>query len=265
MNIVCIKGGALIGDVYALELRMLGDIDVLIRRGSRHEISAPLKNLGYQHGILDPVNNTLRPMSVEKLRFWNLYSKILPKFTLLTDDDDTPFLRLAVGFDLFDPGSDYTIPSDRLFENSIEHPQHTNIKILDAPDTFICQCAHIFREGNSEHFAYISDSWHLWKFCDLRELLLKCDSKEYRVASFLRARTYGVIPVVLFALRHTFLVYGDPVFLIWIEYFGEGDLKNGKGVAVDSDFADALFDPHPISLKTEEPVWAKIMGDGEWW
>ncbi|WP_081679267.1 nucleotidyltransferase family protein [Methylobacter luteus] len=266
IDMVCIKGSGLIGDIYEPELRMLGDIDTLIRTKDRARISAPLKELGYQHGVIDPITNTIKPLSKEKLRFWNFHSKIMPKFTLLTGKEEVPFVRLAVGFDLFDPGAEYGIGSDILLDHALQHPRYENLKVLDSLDTFVCQCAHVFREATSELFAYISDSWHLWKFCDLRELLYAYDSEDFRSAAIERAALYSVLPVVYFALMHTYAVYGDPLLLDWIETLEALDTPLAKFSRVISDeFADALFDPHPIALKTQKPEWSSVIEDGEWW
>ncbi|NPV78434.1 MAG: hypothetical protein HPY59_18915 [Anaerolineae bacterium] len=266
IDIVCIKGSGLIGDIYEPEMRMLGDVDTLVRVKDRSKVKEILNSLGYQQGILDSLSNTLTPLSKEKFRFWNFHSKIMPKFTLLTGNKEIPFVRLAVGFDLFEPSAEYGISSDTLVDNAVQHPRYENLSVLDAADTFVCQCAHVYREATSELFAYISDSWHLWKFCDVRELLYANDSEEFRSTAVSRAASYGVLPVVYFALLHTYAVYGDALLLSWIESLEALDTNFTKfSKVINESFSDALFDPHPIALKTIKPQWSNVLEDGEWW
>jgi hypothetical protein len=269
---VCIKGSALIGDIYHPGNRMLGDIDTLVPHESRGAITDVLCGLGYQQGTIDPVNLTVKPLSREQRRFWSLNSHLIPKFNLETGDPDVPFLRLAVGFDFFDPHDQYSVPSDTVLEQRVAR-SGSHISVPDQADTVINLCAHIYREGVSATFGFAGDNWHLWKFCDLRTYLLAHNSLALRQKVARRISELGLQKPFYFALYYTQQVYGDLELASWTELcdipedrgFLHEMIDGRRRVAYRRAFSERLFDLRQTVVPGLEPVWAKVMKDGEWW
>jgi hypothetical protein len=272
--LVCIKGGALIGDIYSPANRMLGDIDTLVASDARSDASKLLHELGYRHGIIDPVTSTLKPLSPEKQRFWSFHAHLMPKFTLETGNPNVPFLRFAVGFDFFDPHDEYSMPSEAVIERRVSKGDGSPMNVAAKADTFINLCAHIFREGVSATFAYMGDSWHLGKFSDLRGYLLTHGTPQLADEVRDRVQQFGLEKAYHYALHYTHKVYGDPRFEPWLRLCDPGEDKSfltelcegSRRVACDKPFEERLFDlGRALSPELGQPTWAKVMNDGECW
>jgi hypothetical protein len=270
---VCIKGSALIGDIYTPETRMLGDIDVLARNKDRKAIREVLLALGFKQGILDPVTSTIRPLSREMHLFYNMNAHIMPKFTLELGDSDCPFLRFAVGFDFFDPGHTHSYSSEWVIPRRVRKSETSWVYVPDDLDTVINLCAHIFREGTSATLGFAGDKWNLWKFCDFRSKLAQLDPAEVAPALKARLDQAGLQKPFHYALYYTDRIYGDPALQPWFdlcERVGNLDYLHeiadgGRRVRYEKPFVEQLFDTGRVEVPGLEPVWSKIMSDGEWW
>ncbi|WP_316192602.1 MULTISPECIES: nucleotidyltransferase family protein [unclassified Bradyrhizobium] len=273
LPIACIKGGALIGDIYHPGNRMLGDIDAIAPQSARSEISTLLHELGFRHGTVDPVRNTLVPLSREKRRLWNFSAHLMPKFTIATNDPHVPFFRFAIGFDFFDPHEKYHVPSDAVLERRVRKSKGSNVSILADVDMVVNLCVHIYREAISATFGFMGDNWALWKFCDLRSYLVRHDSEELRERVATRVAEFGIEKPYFFALYYTKMVYGDPTLDAWINVCDPGTDKSflyemvdgTRRVLYDRPFADRLFDRGQTIVPGLEPAWARAMNEGEWW
>jgi hypothetical protein len=207
---VCIKGGALIGDIYDARARMLGDIDTLVKNEDRKAVRDVLSGLGFQQGVIDPVTATIQPLSREKRLFWSMTAHLMPKFTLDLREPDCPFLRFAVGFDLFDPGDNQSYPSAPVLSRRVRKSAVSHIYVADDADTVVTLCAHIFRDGTSATMGFAGDNWNLWKFCDFRSKLTQLDPAEVGPVLKPRLEKAGLQKAFYYALHYTEAVYGDP-------------------------------------------------------
>lgn len=272
LKAVCIKGGALIGDIYDPKTRMLGDIDTLARNDDRAAIRELLHELGFKQGIFDPVNSTIKPLSREKKLFWSMTAHNMPKFTLKLGDPDCPFLRLAVGFNFFDQGV-HSYSSEKVISHRIKKSSISNVYVPDAADTVINLCAHIFREGTSATMGFAGDNWNLWKFCDFRSKLKQLNLSEIAKSLKSRLATAGLEQPFYYALYYTDKIYGDPALRPWFGLVDPGDnvdylyeIRDGdRRARYDRPFAQQLFETGRIEIPGIEPVWSKAMSDGEWW
>jgi hypothetical protein len=273
LEAVCIKGGALIGDVYHAETRMLGDIDILVRNEDRKAVRELLLELGFKDGVIDPVNWTVTPLSREKRLFWSMHSHVMPKFTLELGDPDCPFLRLAVGFDFFDPGDSHRYPSDQVISQRVRKSATSHIYVPDPADTVINLCAHIFREGTSATMGFAGDNWNLWKFCDFRSKLAQLDQADIAPILQQRLADSALEKPFHYALHYSDKVYGDPSLRPWFDLCDLGGGIDYLEQIADGDrivrhvrpFAERLFDTGRVEIPGLKPVWSMVMNDGEWW
>lgn len=270
---VCIKGGALIGDLYTAETRMLGDIDILARNADRKAVRDALLDCGFQQGLVDPVTGAIRPLSREKRLFLSMNAHIMPKFTLDLDNADCPFLRFAVGFDFFDPGDSHSYPSESVISRRLRKTAKSHVYVADPADTVINLCAHIFREGTSATLGFAGDNWNLWKFCDFRSKLMQLDPAVIAPILQPRLEQAGLQKPFHYALHYTNAIYGDPALAAWSDLCEPADnvdylyeIADGdRRVRYESPFAEQLFDTGRVTIPGLEPVWSKVMSDGEWW
>ena len=270
---VCIKGGALIGDLYDSQTRMLGDIDTLAPKQDRKAVRDVLLQFGFKQGVIDPVTSKIEPLSREKRLFWSINAHLMPKFTLDLHDPDCPFLRLAVGFDFFDPGDPHSYPSEAVISRRIAKSPSSHVYVPDAADTIISLCVHIFRDATSATMGFAGDNWNLWKFCDFRSKLAQVDSAEITKVLRPRLEAAGLEKAFYYALYYTDKVYGDPRLEPWFDLCGRLDnfdylceIADGqRRVRYDRQFVDQLFDTERLEVPGLQPVWSKVMGDGEWW
>ena len=270
--LVAIKGSALIGDIYHVGNRMLGDVDTLVPRRFAGDVIKFLDARGFQQGQIDPVTSEIVPMPRAQKRFWTLYAHALPKFTFPTGDDRYPFLRFAVGFDFFDPTDEYSYPCEPVIERRVRKASGGALFVPDEFDTVICLCAHIYREATSANFAYAGENWHLWKFCDLRQTLLKPQPPEFRNALRDRIVQAGLQIPYYFAVYYTQCVYGTDLRQ-WLDLIDVGDDLSFLRVLIDGNnryedtrpFNERLFDAGRVRIGQETPVWANVMAQGEWW
>ena len=270
--IACIKGSALIGDIYHPGNRMLGDVDTLIPQSAAAEVSAVLNELGFIQGTVNFVNNTVEPLSREKIRFWNFNAHIMAKFTLLTNHPSVPFFRFAAGFDFFDPHDIYSFPSDAVLSRRVPKSGDPIISIPDEADMVLNLCIHIYREAVSAIFAASADNWHLGKFSDLRNYLLKHDSETLRSAVKSRVAETHLEKPYYFALHYTQAVYGDFALAPWADLVDPGDgkdfiyemLDGERRVMYRAPFSERLFDTAGTEIPGLDPAWKKVMTDDAW-
>ena len=270
---VCIKGSALIGDIYDARNRMLGDIDLLVPNKDRKAVRDILYGLGLKQGVIDPVNMTIEPLSREKQLFWSLNAHIMPKFNLELGDPDCPFLRLAVGFDFFDPGDSHKYPSEIVISRRVRKSETSKLYVPDTADTVVNLCAHIYREGTSATLGFAGDNWNLWKFCDFRSKLAQLNAAEIGPVVMRRLAEAGLERPFFYALHYTDRIYGDQALKPWFDLCDPGEdlaflheIADGNRVTRnDRPFAEQLFDTGRTEVPGLEPIWSKVMPDGEWW
>jgi len=272
ISAVCLKGGALIGDIYHAGNRMISDIDTMIGREHLRAASDLLKDKGFRHGSIDPTTGDLKPMPRNKQRFWSFHSHVLPKFYGRTGNDQFPYLKFSVGVDFFDPTDRYSVPSDAVVANRQMKSEASNIFVPDDVDTLINICAHIYREGVSSNYAYVGDNWQITKFCDLRTFLRKHRDNgfERRVAE--RVASFGVEQPFYFAMYYLDLLYGDSELGGWLELVDPGDDKSflfslvdgSRSATFERPFVEKFFDRRQFVLPGAEPKWYDVVKDDEW-
>jgi len=270
--VACIKGSALIGDIYRPSERMLGDIDTLTAQHARGDIAALLHSRGFRHGTIDPTTGSLQPMSREKIRFWNFHAHLMPKFTLEIGRRDVPFFRFAVGFDFFDPQDAFSVPSEAVLARRVPKTSQMTLSIPNEADMVLNLCIHIYREAVSATFAAAADNWHLGKFGDLRTYLIHHDSAILREGVAARVREFGLESVFFFALHYTQCVYGDPALKPWTQLVDPGpdrefliEMVDGKRrVTYRRPFEERLFDTRGSVIPGLEPAWRRVMSGDAW-
>jgi hypothetical protein len=145
--------------------------------------------------------------------------------------------------------------------------------VADAADTVINLCAHIFREGTSATLGFAGDNWNLWKFCDFRAKLLQLDPKAIVPILKQRIEQAGLEKPFYYALHYTDRIYGDSAMRSWSDLGRPGEnldflheIADGKRrVRYDKPFVEQLFNTGRVEVPGLEPVWAKVMSEGEWW
>jgi hypothetical protein len=270
---VCIKGSALLGDIYDPAMRMLGDVDTLVANKDRKAVRNLLLELGFQQGIVDPVTARIEPLSREKRLFWSMNARLMPKFTLALTDPDCPFLRFAVEFDLFDPGEPYSYPSEGIISRRVRKSATSHLYVPDAVDTLINLGVHIFRDGTSATMGFAGDNWNLWKFCDFRSKLAQLDPAEIAPILKPRLEQAQLFDAFYYALHYTGRVYGDPALTPWFDLCDRDEdsdylyeiADGNRRVRYNRPFSEQLFDTGRREVPGLEPVWSKVMSDGEWW
>jgi hypothetical protein len=178
-----------------------------------------------------------------------------------------------VGFDFFDPGDPHSYPSDAVISRRVPKSASSHVYVPDVADTIISLCVHIFRDGTSATMGFAGDNWNLWKFCDFRSKLAQLDPAQ--IAAVLRPRLEeaGLQKAFYYALHYTDRVYGDPRLEPWFDLCGHLDnldylceIADGeRRVRYDRPFAEQLFDTERLEVPGLQPVWSKVMGEGEWW
>jgi Uncharacterised nucleotidyltransferase len=270
---VCIKGGALIGDIYDPETRMLGDIDTLVRNKDRKAVRELLFELGFEHGIIDPGRSTIVPLSREKRLFWSLNAHIMPKFTLKLGDPDCPFLRFAVGFNFFDPGDSHSYPSEPIISRRVRKSATSRVYVPDVVDTIVNLCIHIFREATSATFGFVGENWNLWKFCDFRSQLTQVDAAKVGPILKQRLQEACLEKPFYYALHYTNRIYGDQSLKPWLALCDPGEdldylhevADGDRIIRNDKPFAEKLFHAGRVEIAGLKPAWSNVMHDGEWW
>jgi hypothetical protein len=272
LPIVCLKGGALIGDLYHPGNRMLGDVDVMIPRDAVTDVDRRLGELGFRHGVVDHVTSTLRPMAPEKQRFWTFHNHLLPKFYLETGNPRTPFFKFSVGFDFFDPGDRFSVPSEHVVARRVAKRGGGSVSVPDDADMVLSLCAHVYREAVSASFAFVGDDWGLWKICDLRTFVLSRRGTQLESAVAERVRALGVEQPHYFSFHYAHALYGDEFLRQWRDLVDPGpdqsflsELVDGsRRLPYDRPFADRFFDTGQVVLPGLEPTWYKFVSDDEW-
>jgi hypothetical protein len=272
ISAVCLKGSALIGQLYHPGNRIMQDVDILVRGDDRAEVSALLDRLGYRQGAYDPATASLHPMPPEKKRFWSFHNHVLPKYYLETGVEHCPFYKVSVGFDFFEPMSPYSVPSDEVIARAVPKAADSRLLVPSPADMLINLCAHIYREGVSATYARDADNWELTKFCDLRSFIRRQGDSLDHEAIRQQVRALDLQKPCFFALYYTAAVFGDEQLNAWQALCDPGadyaflfEIVDGRRRAsCERPFAERLFETQPVEIAGLEPGWFKVMGDDDW-
>jgi hypothetical protein len=198
-----IKGGALIGDIYAVGERFLHDIDFLIPRGLASRCVEIMTSLGYEYGVYNYATHAIEPLERRVERAWVFQMHNLPSFYKLSPHPDVPYLKFQAGWDFFDAFEDHSLSSDDVLERRVPKSDGSGLFVPDRADQFINACAHIFREGVSTVYHDYKINWQLSKLVDLVELLavLETDSRPWADILADRVKRYRLEVPVGYALE----------------------------------------------------------------
>lgn len=180
--IVPIKGGALVGDVYTPAERYMNDLDFLIPRSFASDARSALFSLDYRHGRYEPANQTILRVEPAVLRAWTFQNHVLPNFYRVTHDDRSPYCKVQLGHNLFDPYEGFELSSDELLRN---HVRGSGASMrLTLPASLLSIITHIYREGTSLVFHEYNIAWQLSKVVDVQRILERpwtsADRAEFR-------------------------------------------------------------------------------------
>jgi hypothetical protein len=224
LDIVCLKGGALIGSVYPLDSRMMQDIDLIGRRRDLPVITAVMRDLGYTHGVYDDASGQLLPLEERVARFWAFHNHNLPTFYRPSDNWACPFYKVSIGFDLFDAGDGHGYHADEMLTRSQLKSPESSIRVPGPFDMLMSLCAHIYREGSSDAYADYGENFHLIKFCDLRTHLQSLNWDRDAAVFGAAIRRCNMIAPYYYAVYYTDMVYGDAFLKPWLEVAVPDDL-----------------------------------------
>ncbi|MEU6743657.1 nucleotidyltransferase family protein [Streptosporangium sandarakinum] len=248
VRIVAIKGGALIGDVYSTENRFLNDIDFLAERADIAAIKACMTTLGYEYGSYNYATGRIDPIDRRVERAWLFNNHCMPNFYRLTQDPITPYYKIQIGFDFFDPFEEFSIDGGAVVAGARPKSDGSGMLVPAPLDTLINLCSHIYREGVSLVYDDYNVNWQLGKFCDLLSFLLKYDV-ELDLGDFLeKVEEQGIRQPMFYAFHYADQVYRHPVLRRWLAATDPGDhgyldeLRDGeRRVLVEEPFHDRLF------------------------
>jgi hypothetical protein len=248
LRVAVIKGGALIGDLYSIENRFLNDVDFLACRVDLEKVKECMFDRGFRYGSYNYATGRVDPIERRVERAWIFNNHVLPNFYRLTDDALTPYVKVQVGYDFFDPFEDFTVDGAAVVERAVPKGDGSGLLVPSKIDTLVNLCCHIYREGVSVVYHDYNVNWQLGKFCDLLGFLLKHDAELDIDAFVARVDAEDIRRPVYYALHHTDLVYGHPVLGRWLSATDPGErayldeLRDGdRRAVVDQPFHDRLF------------------------
>jgi Uncharacterised nucleotidyltransferase len=249
LTVLALKGGALIGTLYAPQARLVNDLDFLSSREQSRAVREAVESLGYRFGVYDYSRHELRPLERRVERAWLFHNHTLPTFYRLSDTPFLPYFKVQVGFDFFDPFEEFSADTGPILARARQKHPSSRALIPSAEDMLINLCAHIFREGVSMVYDDYNINWQLTKMCDLRAFLRRNEDALDRSVFARHVDSMGLRPPMYFAFHYCRELYGDAMFDPWLELIDPGgekgfltDLRDGKRrVKADGAFLERFF------------------------
>jgi len=181
-----LKGAVLIDDIYRADCRMLHDIDVLLDKNQLHQAANLLQEAGYQYGKQDLFNSALTPMQELDIRKWKFLNHNIPHLYKPTGDLFTPYFKISLGGDLFDPGDSISIDAASLLDSLFLVPENGRTS-LSPFHTFLSIAAHNYREGRSLDCHNTNDGISLVKLVDLAKY---AETYSAEIIDFIQSEKY---------------------------------------------------------------------------
>jgi Uncharacterised nucleotidyltransferase len=249
LTVLALKGGALIGTLYAPQARLVNDLDFLSSREQSRAVREAVESLGYRFGVYDYSRHELRPLERRVERAWLFHNHTLPTFYRLSDTPFLPYFKVQVGFDFFDPFEEFSADTGPILARARQKHPSSRTLIPSPEDMLINLCAHIFREGVSMVYDDYNINWQLTKMCDLRAFLRRNEDALDRPVFARHVDSMGLRPPMYFAFHYCRELYGDAMFDPWLELVDPGvekgfltELRDGKRRAmVDGAFLERFF------------------------
>ncbi|KAA9381407.1 nucleotidyltransferase family protein [Microbispora cellulosiformans] len=216
LRVVALKGGALIGDVYAADNRFLNDIDFLAKRADADKVKERMFEIGYRYGSYNYATGQIDGIDRRVERAWLFNNHVMPNFYRLSGSPWVPYYKIQIGFDFFDPFEEFGISGEAVVDDAVPKPDGSPLLVPTKIDTLINLCCHIYREGVSLVYEDYNVNWQLGKFCDVLGFLLKYDA-EISMPDFLRkVAAEGIQDPVYYGLHYTNEVFRHPVLDRWL-------------------------------------------------
>ncbi|GAA1649553.1 hypothetical protein GCM10009828_093440 [Actinoplanes couchii] len=268
LELVVLKGGALIGSLYQPANRMLHDIDLAMDRAIAPQVRQHFFAAGYRHGVLDVASGLLEPLGRKAERMWLFYNHTLPPFYKATGSVLTPYHKVQVGFDFFDTEDEYAFGLAAVAAEALDKPG-SRLRVPRPEHMLLNLCTHIYREGISLVYADVNDNWQLIKFCDLLGYLHLAGAELDRERFAATVQEAGLAPVCAFAFHYTARVFPDEVLAEWctrypmpVEAMTPHLREGSREVPGEDTFERQLF-----SLRAHRPArsrWNQKLGQEEW-
>jgi len=270
IQLVAIKGAALIGDIYTVENRFLNDIDFIARRADLGAIRDRMFDLGYEYGSYNYATGVIDPIAERVERAWLFHNHVMPNLYRLSDSPVVPYYKIQVGYGFFDPFEDFQVDGSVVVDDAVVKSPGSAILIPSLVDTLINLCCHIYREGVSMVYQDYNVNWQLGKLCDLLSFLRKHDAELDPVQFMDKVDSLGIRRPVFYGFYYTSEAYRHPVLERWLAASDPGDrtylneLRDGDRRAyTDEPFVERLF-----SLRAVSPAfqggWNKQFRRDQW-
>ncbi len=248
LRLVVLKGAALIGDLYTYTNRMLHDVDILGSREDLQDIKACFFEQGYQYGVYDSANESIKPLDTKIERFWIFQNHTLPSFYRLCEEPFVSSYKIQVGFNFFDNHDAYSFASESVLEYARPKVGRAQVLVPSHEHMLINLCCHIYREGISLNYADSNDNFQLTKFCDLYAYLQRYGDQIDRQLLLRFIEEADIGKPYYYALYYTNQVYHDPLLESWIELINFEDtsflyeLRDGTRTQIaEEPFYERLF------------------------
>jgi Uncharacterised nucleotidyltransferase len=212
IRMVVRKGGHLAYAVYPDPgMRPMSDLDILVGRAQAQYLVEVLLKLGYQEGT--PTSTGIEPFSRRQQIFWHLHGSDLPALSKRLDSFDRSSVSVDINVALALPKAGYSIPVASLIERAVML-QHNGRQFLalNAEDTVIDLCAHIYKSSTTLRFMHIGAKHRrLIKYLDVAEVIRSSGAAFSWPAFAARVAEYGVGIPTYYALAHFDLLYPGQV------------------------------------------------------
>jgi len=202
-----LKGGILLDEIYInYGIRLVNDIDILIKKSDAQIIKEILASLNFIQGDYDENTNTIIPMKRAEEILWNMSINNLFPYRKIINNDFCRFITLDFCFSL-DLSLD-TKPVDEMISMAGRNINE-NICKLKNSHFFVHLCCHLYKEATNALWVTFDEDLNLIKFCDVREFILQKmdDSIINEAVEF--SNKYKLSNALYYTLYHLNLLYND--------------------------------------------------------
>ncbi|MGE6631462.1 nucleotidyltransferase domain-containing protein [Bacillus sp. NPDC077027] len=177
MKVIPLKGALLTPLIYKdYGLRMMSDIDFLIRPEDRKKASQLLKDEGYTIGKYDWVKDEEIPVNREEEMMWRMNAGNLYSHIKRSGEEFLKVHRVDFSYDV-ELKKDYKA-TGALLEAAEENELFDTTPYLLQPLDFLIHLAfHLYKEATNVQYVYLHADLNMIKFCDVREYMLYLEKK----------------------------------------------------------------------------------------
>jgi hypothetical protein len=249
-GIPCIplKGAFLIPNMYKdFGIRLVGDIDCLIKKSDIRRIRSAMNEIGYFEGDYDYKDKKIKQISREEDILWKMKMNNLYPFKKICNSEYVDFTEFDFSFSL---DLDLNIEAVETMVNRSSIRKSDTYKSLKICDFFVQLCCHLYKEASNAMWVALGKDLNLIKFCDVREFVINFmdDAAKNEAVEF--ALKYGFQKALYFTVFYLREIYCDgyETELIdslnvkdtdFLNSFGKKDF--GENIAWKKSFWQRLF------------------------